>query len=151
MISAPALLMHSLDQHWLPPADGAKLAASLPNARILFTDGDVEPDDRQAVPALIDFLKGLPPSNGINPLPAAPALKIGRLSARQLEVLAMLAEGKRTREIAQALVLSDRTVERHITGIYEKIGARNRSEATAFYLSRPDIARRGGKYPTTVR
>jgi DNA-binding NarL/FixJ family response regulator len=34
--------------------------------------------------------------------------------------------------VADGLVLSDRTVERHITNIYNKIGARNRSEATAF-------------------
>jgi pimeloyl-ACP methyl ester carboxylesterase/DNA-binding CsgD family transcriptional regulator len=151
LISVPTLLIHSLDQHWLPPADGARLAANLPNARILFTDGDLEPAENQAVPAIVDFLSGTPPAGNINPLPAAQTSKTGGLSGRQIEVLAMLAEGKRTREIAEALVLSDRTVERHIAGIYEKIGARNRSEATAFYLSRPDVARRGGKYPAATR
>ena len=38
-----------------------------------------------------------------------------------------------------ALVLSDRTVQRHIADIYDKIGARNRSEATAFVMSQLDL------------
>jgi DNA-binding NarL/FixJ family response regulator len=65
----------------------------------------------------------------------------GRLSAhpkglteRQVEVLRLLAEGKTNREIAQELILSHRTVQRHISDIYDKIGARNRSDATAFTL-----------------
>ena len=132
----PTLLLHSLDQHWLPPAEGAKVAARIPNARILFTDGDVEPDERQAVPAIIDFLKGLP-SPAIGPQPREHAGSLDDLSSRQSEVLGLIAEGKTTREVAELLVLSERTVERHIADVYLKIGARNRSEATAFYLSRP--------------
>jgi DNA-binding NarL/FixJ family response regulator len=50
-------------------------------------------------------------------------------------VLWLLAEGKTNREIAQELVLSERTVQRHIADIYVKIGARNRADATAFALS----------------
>jgi ATP/maltotriose-dependent transcriptional regulator MalT len=45
------------------------------------------------------------------------------LSAREREVLALIAAGKSNQEIAKALVLSVRTVERHITNIYDKIGA----------------------------
>ena len=57
------------------------------------------------------------------------------LTERQWQVLQLLAQGKTNREIAQALVLSDRTVQRHIADIYAKIGGRNRSEATAFAMS----------------
>ena len=57
------------------------------------------------------------------------------LTKRQVEVLRRISEGKTNREIAQDLVLSERTVQRHIADIYVKIGARNRSEATAFVLS----------------
>ena len=56
------------------------------------------------------------------------------LTRREHEVLKLVAAGKRNREIATELVLSDRTVQRHIANIYEKIGARNRAEATAFAL-----------------
>jgi pimeloyl-ACP methyl ester carboxylesterase/DNA-binding CsgD family transcriptional regulator len=132
----PALLLHSLDQHWLPPAEGAKVAARMPNAKILFTDGDVEPDERQAVPAIIDFLKGVYSSDSIGPQPRGTVTSREPLTPRQNEVLRLISHGRTTREIAGELVLSDRTVERHIADVYAKIGARNRSEATAYFLSR---------------
>jgi non-specific serine/threonine protein kinase len=56
------------------------------------------------------------------------------LSPREIEVLRLLARGRMSREIADALVLSVRTVERHITNIYAKIGARGRADATAFAI-----------------
>jgi DNA-binding CsgD family transcriptional regulator len=54
------------------------------------------------------------------------------LSARAAEVLRLIAAGASTREIADQLVISTHTVERHITHVYQKIGARNRAEATAY-------------------
>ena len=134
-VSMPTLLLHSLDQHWLPPAEGAKVAAKIPGARILFTDGDVEPDFVQGVAAIIDFLKGVLAPEPIGPLPNG-ARSQGKLSQRQFEVMCLISEGKTTREIAEALVLSDRTIERHVSDLYSKIGARNRAEATAYALSR---------------
>jgi pimeloyl-ACP methyl ester carboxylesterase/DNA-binding CsgD family transcriptional regulator len=134
-VSMPTLLLHSLDQHWLPPAEGAKVAAKIPNARIIFTDGDIEPDFIQGVAAINSFLKGVLAPGLIGPQPKGAASE-GRLSHRQVEVLSLISQGKTTREIAEALVLSERTVERHVNDLYSKIGARNRSEATAYALSR---------------
>jgi DNA-binding CsgD family transcriptional regulator len=57
------------------------------------------------------------------------------LTAREVEVLVLLAAGRTSQEIAGALVLSPATVSRHIANIYVKIGARNRAEATAFAMS----------------
>ena len=57
------------------------------------------------------------------------------MTERQWEVLGLLALGKTNHEIAHSLVISERTVQRHIANIYDKIGARNRSEATAFVMS----------------
>jgi ATP/maltotriose-dependent transcriptional regulator MalT len=54
------------------------------------------------------------------------------LSPRELEVLRLIAIGGRNREIADQLFLSVRTVERHITNLYAKLGIRSRSEAIAF-------------------
>jgi DNA-binding CsgD family transcriptional regulator len=56
------------------------------------------------------------------------------LTRREGEVLGLLAEGLSNKEIAGAMWLSDRTVERHITSVYRKIGVARRSEATAFAL-----------------
>ncbi|TXN28998.1 helix-turn-helix transcriptional regulator [Lacisediminihabitans profunda] len=56
------------------------------------------------------------------------------LTRREVEVLGLLAQGLSNREIAGLMWLSDRTVERHITSVYRKIGVARRSEATAFAL-----------------
>ena len=57
------------------------------------------------------------------------------LTAREVQVLLLIAQGKTTREIANQLVISPRTVQRHTTNLYAKINARNRVEATAFALN----------------
>jgi len=51
------------------------------------------------------------------------------LSAREEEVLALLAEGLGTGEIASRLYLSESTAKTHITHIYQKLGAANRAQA----------------------
>lgn len=56
------------------------------------------------------------------------------LTAREAEILRLLAEGRTNREIADTLVLSVHTIERHLANAYRKIGARNRADATAFAL-----------------
>jgi DNA-binding NarL/FixJ family response regulator len=54
------------------------------------------------------------------------------VTAHELEVLQLLASGLSNREIAEELVLSVRTVERHIHNLYAKIGARGKADATAY-------------------
>jgi DNA-binding CsgD family transcriptional regulator/tetratricopeptide (TPR) repeat protein len=56
------------------------------------------------------------------------------LSDREREVLCLLAGGRTNKEIADALVLSVSTVERHIMNLYRKIGARGRADATAYAI-----------------
>ena len=68
--------------------------------------------------------------DALAPKPAYPA----GLSEREVEVLRLIADGSSNREIAEQLVLSVRTVERHITNIYGKIGARGKADATAYAL-----------------
>ncbi|MFN8583746.1 MAG: LuxR C-terminal-related transcriptional regulator [Dehalococcoidia bacterium] len=56
------------------------------------------------------------------------------LSAREVEVLRLIVEGKTNREIAAALVISERTVANHLAHIFTKIDADNRAAAAAFAL-----------------
>jgi DNA-binding NarL/FixJ family response regulator len=56
------------------------------------------------------------------------------LSPREVEVLRLLAVGRTTREIADALVIAVPTVDRHITHIYAKIGSRGRAAAAAYAI-----------------
>ena len=60
-----------------------------------------------------------------------PALAL--LTARESQVLHRLAEGLTDHEIAEALMLSPRTVEAHVSSILHKLGARNRAEAARRY------------------
>jgi DNA-binding NarL/FixJ family response regulator len=54
------------------------------------------------------------------------------LSARELEVLRLVAAGKTNREIASALVVSEHTVARHVQNIFAKLGVSSRTAAAAF-------------------
>jgi DNA-binding NarL/FixJ family response regulator len=58
------------------------------------------------------------------------------LSPRESEVLKLIAEGRRTREIAEVLVISEKTVERHRANILEKLGMRDRVELTRYAIRR---------------
>jgi DNA-binding NarL/FixJ family response regulator len=55
------------------------------------------------------------------------------LTGRQKEVLRLLSEGRTNREIAAALSLSPRTVERHVGGILDRLGVPNRAAAARRY------------------
>jgi RNA polymerase sigma factor (sigma-70 family) len=63
------------------------------------------------------------------------AQKIGRLTAREREVLELAAQGLHAKEIAAALQISPRTVEVHKTRIMEKLEVRNVAELVRFSLS----------------
>lgn len=55
--------------------------------------------------------------------------KIGRLTGRERQVLEQMALGKTNKEIALQLVISERTVKFHVSSIFNKLGAGNRTEA----------------------
>jgi DNA-binding NarL/FixJ family response regulator len=54
------------------------------------------------------------------------------LSARETEVLRLVATGLTNRAIAEVLTISERTVDRHVSNIYTKIHVATRAAATAF-------------------
>jgi DNA-binding NarL/FixJ family response regulator len=60
----------------------------------------------------------------------APA-RMGELTAREHDVLNLLAQGQPNKTIARALGISERTVKFHVTAIMRKLGANNRTEAVA--------------------
>jgi DNA-binding CsgD family transcriptional regulator len=89
-------------------------------------------------PAVARHSGDAPPA-GITTLPAAGratssssgGCPAARLSGREREVLALLAEGASNLEVAVTLFISVNTVERHVSNICAKLGARGRTAAVA--------------------
>ena len=52
------------------------------------------------------------------------------LTAREREVVGLVAQGRKNREIAQQLCITEQTVKNHLQSIFDKLGASNRYEAT---------------------
>jgi len=94
--------------------DGAKL--ELDAARVTF-------DELGALPDLMRL---------DSPTPSQVSRATHGLSPRELEVLRLVASGATNRSIADALVLSERTVDRHVSNIYAKLGVSSRTAATAY-------------------
>ncbi|HJD48986.1 MAG TPA: response regulator transcription factor, partial [Candidatus Corynebacterium intestinavium] len=62
------------------------------------------------------------------------------LTPRELEVLALVGEGKSNRDIARQLVLTEATVKSHLSHVFRKLGANNRTSAVAVARQRGVIA-----------
>jgi predicted ATPase/DNA-binding NarL/FixJ family response regulator len=72
------------------------------------------------------------------PLPPHEATKraFGGLTAREYEVAALIAQGKTSREIADLLVVSERTAEGHVSNILGKLGLTSRAQIAAWVVER---------------
>ena len=81
--------------------------------------------DLGAAPAMDELTRLLAPTS-------APA----GLSAREVEVLRLVAAGKSNAQIASTLVLSERTIARHLSNIFDKIGVPSRTAAAAYAYER---------------
>ena len=57
---------------------------------------------------------------------------VGSLSDREMQVLRLLAAGKTNHDIAEELFISDKTVARHVSNIFDKLGVSSRTGATAW-------------------
>jgi DNA-binding NarL/FixJ family response regulator len=77
-------------------------------------------------PALAAAVAALPADRADNDL----ACRLSRLTEQQSRVLALLAEGLLNKQIADRLSIQERTVKAHVTAIFEKLGVRNRTQAS---------------------
>ena len=144
-IRAPTLVLHRPDVSWFPAGVAQNLASRIPDARLTLLEGESTApylgDTEGAASALVEFLEEEPqPATGAEPAPPVGGDQSRMahpdgLTDREIEVLRLVAAGRTNKEIADALVLSVRTVERHITNVYGKIGARGRADAAAYTLT----------------
>ena len=63
------------------------------------------------------------------------ALRVSRLTARQREVVALIAQGSTDKEIARTLGITTATAEKHVTNVLRKLGVPNRAAAAAATVS----------------
>lgn len=92
---------------------------------------DVAEIETDAARAILRDLGATPDLDRLESLVSTPRDR-GVLSTRELEVLRMLATGRTNRSIAEELGISERTVDRHVSNIYDKLGVASRAAATAF-------------------
>ena len=64
--------------------------------------------------------------------PAEPTGGQGGLTTREIEVLRLIATGRTNRAIAERLGISEKTVARHVSNIFTKLGLSTRAAATAY-------------------
>lgn len=104
--------------------------------RAAVTDGRALTLDESVTEGLATDTASDPRPAGGTPylITSPPDRRLADLTPREVEVLRLLASGYSTKQIASELVVTVPTVERHITHIYDKIGARGRAAAAAFAL-----------------
>jgi DNA-binding CsgD family transcriptional regulator len=76
------------------------------------------------------------PAAGLNTQPA-------QLSERELEIIALVAEGLTNQEIAGQLTISKRTVDNHVSNIFTKTGCKNRVALLNWAMDHGKICREG--------
>ena len=89
---------------------------------------------------VFEELGALPDLDRLTALDEDAARAVGGLTARELEVLRLVSAGKTNRAIAADLVISDKTVARHLSNIFDKLDVSSRAAATAYAYEHDLIA-----------
>jgi DNA-binding NarL/FixJ family response regulator len=115
------------------PYEEARVRALIGAACRVLGDDDAAEMELDAARSVFERLGAAPELARLAPSAAAPpaALPDG-LTAREAEVLALVASGRTNHEIAQVLIVSDHTVRRHLQNVFSKIGVSSRAGATAY-------------------
>jgi DNA-binding CsgD family transcriptional regulator/pimeloyl-ACP methyl ester carboxylesterase len=121
----PTLILQPKDYVLGDPAVAFRMAQVL-GAQLFLIDGSsVFGDAANGIRAIEAFLAEFPLSN-------VSGESVQSLSDREAEVLRLLAVGRSNQQIADELVISLNTVRRHVSNIFDKIGAVNRAQAAVY-------------------
>lgn len=115
------------------PYEAARLRVIMARAYRALGDHDTAEMELDAASEVFERLGAAPDLLDVfedSKRPNAPVA--GGLSARELEVIRLVATGVTNREIANTLVISEKTVSRHISNIFGKLGLSSRTAAAAY-------------------
>jgi pimeloyl-ACP methyl ester carboxylesterase/DNA-binding CsgD family transcriptional regulator len=125
-VAVPTLVLHRRGDELVSADEAAQLAARIPGARLEFVNGSAHAYHFGDPAALATRICAF--TSGGHRSPSS------QMSSREAEVLALAAEGRSNAEIAERLVISVRTVERHLLNAYIKLGVRGRAQAISWWL-----------------
>jgi pimeloyl-ACP methyl ester carboxylesterase/DNA-binding CsgD family transcriptional regulator len=133
-VQAPTLVMARRASEVLPMEVARDLTASIPDARLVTFEGTGVIPFPDIAKEFARTVREFVLSTAARTEAAPPSAKGPVLTPREAEILVLIARGLSSSEISRELSLSVRTVGRHITNIYGKIGARTRADATAYAI-----------------
>ncbi|HET9493381.1 MAG TPA: alpha/beta fold hydrolase [Chloroflexia bacterium] len=130
----PTLVLHAREDAVVPFEEGRQLAALIPGARFvpLESKNHILLEDEHAWERLLAEMYSFLGVEAEDAGPRVSAEEPVVLTRREREVAALVAQGRSNREIADTLVLSERTVESHVSNILSKLGFRSRAQVSAW-------------------
>jgi pimeloyl-ACP methyl ester carboxylesterase/DNA-binding CsgD family transcriptional regulator len=135
-VAVPTLVLHARDEQVVPFAEGQLLAGEIPGARFVMLESknhvllEHEPAWARFVEEVLAFTGRA--AAAPQPLPA-----LAGMTAREREVLALLASGLANAAIGKRLFLSEKTVRNHVTSVFRKLGVNTRAEAIVLLRDSP--------------
>ena len=132
-LELPTLVLHSRGDRAQPYQRGRDLAARISGARLVALDSinHIVLADEPAWPVFLREVTQFLAPDRVTALTAAADDVASMLSPRELDILRLAAQGRDNDAIAAELVLSVRTVERHLQNVYAKLGLQGRNARTA--------------------
>jgi len=131
-VQAPTLVLHRDRDRAVPYAQGETLASSIAGAGFVGLSG------RTHVPYLGDAAAVLRPIRRFLGLRSLRPKRWPELTARQREVAELVALGLTNREIAERLVIEERSAEGHVERIRDRLGFRSRAQIAAWWVASRD-------------
>lgn len=134
-LRTPTTVLANRHDPAVPSALTREVARLVPGARLQGLEGsEHDPfirDSGEVVPAILAAVEGRPFVSS-RPAPAATVT----LTDRETEVLTLLGQGASNKDIARSLGVRPSTVERHVTNLYRKLGAKGRADAAVHAVAR---------------
>lgn len=130
-VEVSTLVLHARRDRMVDFAEAREVACGVPGARLVSLDSDnhITLADEAAWPVFVDEIAAFLAPDRVGAGTTNGGLR--SLTDRELDVLQLVGQGCDNAQVAGALSLSVRTVERHLTAVYTKLGLRGRSARAA--------------------